>query len=190
MSERKNDLTRQLASAAEEGADPNPLFDLIYPELVRLARAELARHRREATLDTRALVNEAYLKLFGGSAGAGFNNRKHFFASAALVMRQIVVDFARRRLAERRGAGMRPLDLDDHIIAVDSQAEQLVAIDTALDQLAERDPRLAEIAELKFFAGLSVVELAELLEVSTATVKRDTRLAKAFLKKQLERPAA
>ncbi|MDP1069100.1 ECF-type sigma factor, partial [Klebsiella pneumoniae] len=84
-----------------------------YQELLRLARSELAKHRRGATLNTRVLVNEAYLKLFAGSRNGEFQNRKHFFASAALVMRHIVVDHARRKLADRRGGGVAPLDLDE-----------------------------------------------------------------------------
>jgi len=163
---------------------------VVYTELVKIARAELAKHRRGATLDTRGLVNEAYLKLFGGSSRV-YENRKHFYATAAVAMRQVVIDYARQRLAERRGGGKR----QDHVsleglegepLAIDSEAERLVQIDMALDRLSQLDPRLVQIVEMRFFGGLEVVEIAELLGVSEATIKRDTRAARAFLEHELE----
>lgn len=185
MDRAPDEITRQLAKSRQDPQIRNAFFESIHSELLKLARAELARHRRGVTLNTQALVNEAYLKLFRDDDGAEFASRKHFFASAAQAMRHIVIDYARRKLAERRGAGVQPVDIDSEVIAVDSQAEQLLALDSALNRLADRDQRLAEIVELRFFAGLSVEKLSEIMDISVATIKRDTRLARAFLNKEL-----
>lgn len=159
----------------------------LYDELVRIARAELSRHRRGQTLDTRSLVHEAYLKL--ASAGfEGYANRSHFFATAARAMRQVVIDYARMRLAGIRGGGAEhvPLDqLEAHPLAIDAQAERLVRIDEALARLGQLEPRLVQVMELRFFSGLDVEEIAQLLGVSTATIKRDTRAGRAFLESEL-----
>lgn len=185
MDAQPSEITRQLAAAGADAGVRNECFEILHAELLKMARAELARHRRGATLNTHALVNESYLKLFKQDKDPRFHSRKHFFASAAQAMRHIVIDHARRKLAERRGAGINPIDIDEAVIAIDSQAEQLLALDSALKRLEARDTRLAEIIELRFFAGLSVEQLAETLETSTATIKRDTRLARAFLNKEL-----
>lgn len=165
-----------------EGDDP-----ALYQDLMRIARAELSRHRRGQTLDTRGLVHEAYFKL--AAAGSGrYANRTHFFATAARAMRQVVIDYARSRLADCRGGGAEhvALDvLDAQPIAIDAQAERLVQVDDALRRLAALDPRLVQVIELRFFSGLEVEEIADLLGISTATVKRDTRAAKAFLESEL-----
>jgi RNA polymerase sigma factor (TIGR02999 family) len=188
MSEPPADLTRAIAASASDPAARERALDMAYDDLLRIARAELARHRRGGTLDTRALVNEAYLKLFHGGGGA-FENRAHFFATAARAMRQVVVDYARARLAGRRGGGAEhvPLDvLEDAPLSIDEQAAQLVGMDRALDKLATLDARLVQVVEMRFFAGLEVKDIAELLGVSEPTVKRDTRAAKAFLQKELD----
>ena len=182
----ETDLTRAL------GADSDPVrqaraLEVVYADLQRIARAELARHRRGATLNTGALVHEAYLKLFAGRA-MSFENRKHFFATAARAMRQVVIDHARARLADRRGAGAEHVPIDALAggpLAVDAHAEQLLDIDRSLQRLAALDERLAQVVELRFFGGLEVAEIAELLGVSEPTVKRDTRAARAFLQKEL-----
>ncbi|MBB5207518.1 ECF-type sigma factor [Chiayiivirga flava] len=162
---------------------------VVYNELVKIARAELAKHRRGATLDTRGLVNEAYLKLFGGSPRV-YENRKHFYATAAVAMRQVVIDYARQRLAERRGGGKRDHasleGLEGEPLAIDAEAERLVQIDMALTRLSQLDERLVQIVEMRFFGGLEVTEIADLLGVSEATIKRDTRAARAFLERELE----
>ncbi|MBL0029880.1 MAG: sigma-70 family RNA polymerase sigma factor [Rhodanobacteraceae bacterium] len=180
------ELTRALNS--DDHAARERLLGLVHEDLRRIARAELARHRRGETLNTQALVNEAYLKLFGQSGGGDYASRKHFFATAARAMRQIVIDYARARVAECRGAGAEHVSLDaleGLPLPIDAQAEQLVGIDAALSKLEALDPRLAEVVELRFFAGLEVEQVAELLGVSTPTVKRDTRTAKAFLAREL-----
>lgn len=181
------DVTRAIADSAADPAARERALAMVYDDLVRIARAELGRHRRGGTLDTRALVNEAYLKLFHGS-GAAFENRVHFFATAARAMRQVVIDYARAHLAGRRGGGAEhvPLDMFEGVpLPVDAQAEQLLGMDHALQKLAGLDARLVQVVELRFFAGLEVKDIAELLGVSEPTIKRDTRAAKAFLQKEL-----
>ena len=165
-------------------------MDAVYDDLLVIARAELARHRRGQTLNTRALVNEAYLKLFSANAAVDFESRKHFFATAAQAMRQVVIDYARARMTDRRGAGAEHIALDDLnglALPVDAQADQLVAIDAAMQKLSLLDQRLVSGVELRFFAGLEVAAIAELLGVSEPTIKRDTRAAKAFLQRELTR---
>lgn len=165
-------------------------IDSVYQDLLVIARAELARHRRGQTLNTRALVNEAYLKLFSSSAEVDFESRKHFFASAAQAMRQVVIDYARARSAQRRGSGAEHFALDEMdgtALQVDTQADQLVAIDSAMQKLSLLDERLVTVVELRFFAGLEVSAIAQLLGVSEPTIKRDTRAAKAFLQRELTR---
>lgn len=161
--------------------------DAVYADLMRLARRELAKHRRGSTLDTQVLAQEACMRLLQWNADA-FADRQHLFASAARVMRHVVIDYARTRMAERRGGGAQRLSLDefdDALAVADQQAENLLQMDRALDQLSTLDPRLAQVVELRFFAGVDVKQAAELLGVSEPTIKRDTRAAKAFLKSQL-----
>lgn len=181
-------ITQQVAKAAESRTARGELMQRVHADLMRIARAELARHRRGNTLNTRALVNEAYLKLFAGQAG-DFESGRHFFATAAKAMRQVVIDYARMRLAECRGGGVTPLGLDEleaQLVSVDAQAERLVAIDAALSKLAELDERLALVMEMRFFAGMEVEDVAKALDVSVPTVIRDTRTAKAFLQQHLD----
>ncbi len=187
MSGNEEDLTRAIAASAHDAAAREHMLALVYEDLLRIARAELNRHRRGETLNTRALVHEVYLKLFE-RGGADYANRKHFFATAARAMRQVVIDYARARLAECRGAGAEhvPLDALEAVpLPVDAQAEQLVGMDRALRKLAALDARLVEVMELRFFAGMEVTDIAALLGVSEPTVKRDTRAARAFLTREL-----
>lgn len=189
-----------LDSPRDSGAHPgvamaNPAFDVpaiseVYTDLLRMARAELRRHRRGETLNTAALVHEAWLKL-GLAQRVHFENARHFYASFARVMRQVVIDHARARMAEMRGAGIDVVPLHELLTgdaAVEAQAEDLVRLDAALSKLAAVDERLAEVVDLRFFAGLEVTEVAELLGVSAPTVKRDSRLARAFLQRELGDP--
>lgn len=186
----EHEITAKMAGMNADNGQREQVLSLVYDDLLRIARAELARHRRGETLNTRALVNECYLKLFDRN-GANYENRKHFFATAARAMRQVVIDYARARLAERRGAGAEHLGLDQLEgvpLPVDEQAEQLVGMDKALEKLAGLDERLVTVIEMRFFAGLEVKDIAELLGVSEPTIKRDTRAAKAFLQKELGLP--
>ncbi len=185
-----NEISPAITRALNEAKDPEGrerFVALVYDDLLRIARAELARHRRGGTLNTRALVNEAYLKLFDRTE-LDYENRVHFYATAARAMRQVVIDYARARLAERRGGGAEHVDLDaldGQALPIDAQAEHLLAIDKALEKLAGLDERLVKVVELRFFAGLEVKDIAELLGVSEPTIKRDTRAAKAFLHREL-----
>ena len=188
MAELSPAITSAL-SDADQPAGRDRLFALVYEDMLRIARAQLSRNQRGNTLDTRALVSEAYLKL--ERAGFDYANRKHFYATVACAMRQVAIDHARSRLAERRGGDAVFVDIDalaDHPLPVDAQAEQLIAIDAALTQLAALDERLVKVIELRFFAGLEVSEIADLLGLSEPTIKRDTRAAKAFLHRELARP--
>jgi RNA polymerase sigma factor (TIGR02999 family) len=175
----------RLLSALREG-DPDALgalVPLVYAELRRIARIQL-RAASGATLNTTAVVHEAYLKL-GGAQGLDFADRGHFFAVAATAMRQVLLDHARRHLADKRGGGAAHTLLDDLEIPVEDRAAELVELDQALTRLEELDERTARVVELRFYAGLSVEETAQALDVSAPTVKRDWRRARAFLYREL-----
>lgn len=190
MTFQAEEILDALSASPVDPARRQHALGIVYNELVKIARAELSRHRRGATLDTRGLVNEAYLKLFSGVPRT-YENRKHFYATAAVAMRQVVIDYARQRMAERRGGGRGSHTGLDGLeggepLAIDDEAERLVQIDMALTRLAALDERLVQVVEMRFFGGLEVTEIAELLGVSEATIKRDTRAARAFLEKELE----
>ncbi len=165
------------------------LFPLIYDELRVLARRQLRRAGRDQTLNTTALLHEAYLKLVDQSR-AVVQDRHHFFALAAKAMRHILVDGARRRSAMKRGGAADPLPLDDDAPAAAERGSEVVAVDEALARLEAADPRLGKIVELRFFGGLSVEETAETLDLSPRTVKRDWRKARAFLYHEMGRTGA
>ena len=160
------------------------IFGLLYPELHRLARAQLAMAGRRGTLSPTGLIHEAYLKLAGQSR-LRLEDRGHFFSLAARVMRQVAVDLARQRAAQKRGGGVGQVPLDEAGLAIEERAAEIVALDEALGRLEALDPRLARIVELRFFAGLSVEEAAEALALSERTVKRDWQKARAFLFSEL-----
>ena len=155
------------------------LFPLVYEELRALARRRAGRGRGE-TLRTTALVHEAYLRLVDQNR-ATFENRRHFFAVAAKVMRRLVVDHARDRAALKRGGGAAPVTLDDEALASPGAPVDLVALDEALGRLEGLDARLGRLVELRYFSGLTLEETAEAMDVSPATVKRDWFKARAFL---------
>ena len=179
------DITDMLASwlGGEPGAGDR-LFAALYGELRPLARRHLRRTPRGGTLDTTALVHEAYLKLIEGTRTA-LRDRGHFLALVSRVMRQIVVDHARRRGAVKRGADLvRPL-ADREVAGFGRSADDLVALDLALGRLEGVEPRLARLVDLRFFGGLSIEEAAEALAISLATAKRDWLKARAFLLRQM-----
>lgn len=181
-----------LALQAARAGDPaamNEVFGLVYEEIRQLARARVARHGLGGTLDTTAVVHEAYLKLLRQGEPA-WEDRGHFFAVASAAMRQILLDHARRHLAGKRGGGAAHVPLESVDPAVDDQARDLLALDAALGRLARRDEQQARIVELRFFGGLSIAETAQALGVSDATVKRAWRDARAFLLQELADDAA
>ena len=155
------------------------LLPLLYPELRRVARRELAM-RPADTLSATALVNELYLKLVGAQ-GRAWNDRAHFLAIASVAMRHILVDRARRRTATKRGGTRRAVTLDENVGAARTQAESLLEIHDALDRLAVIDARLARVVECRFFGGMSDEEIAEALGVTTRTIRRDWVKARALL---------
>lgn len=177
----------QLLAAVRDGdrGSLDQLFALVYEELRGQAHRHLNRAGHGRTLNTTALVHEAYLKL-AACERPDWEHRRHFFCVAARAMRQIIVDRARRHLARKRDGRLDRIDLDEKNIAIEEQAEQLFALDAALAQLESMDARLAQVIELRFFAGMSVEDTARTLEVSERTIKRDWRVARAFLHKELE----
>jgi RNA polymerase sigma factor (TIGR02999 family) len=178
-------VTAVLSAAGADGRDAvDALLPLVYDELRRVAHRHLARERGPRTLSTTALVHEAYLKLVD-QKHAPVKSRAYFFAAAARAMRQVLVDAARRRGRLKRGAGERPLDLDDFQVSVDDFAAELREVDEALDELALRFPRQARVVECRFFGGLSVEETAEALDLAPRTVKRDWSLARAWLYREM-----
>lgn len=161
------------------------LLPLVYDELRKLARRYLQRERPGHTLQSTALVHEAYLRMID-QHDVSWQGRAHFFGIAAQMMRRILVDHARGRDAAKRGAGACKLTLDEDLLAPAERDINLVALDQALDTLSKLDSQQARIVELRFFAGLSIEETAEVLKISPATVKRDWAMAKAFLSRQLK----
>ena len=184
MSE-KGDVTSLLIAYREGDAQAfERLLPLIYDDLRRVARGQLRSGGRGQTLDTIGLVHEAYLKMVDQTR-ASFNDRSHFLAVAAHAMRQVVIGYARKRSAEKRGGGQRPVTLDEGRIAIDDQAEEVLAIDQALTRLAAKNERLARVVECRFFAGLGEEETAEALGVSLRTAQREWMRAKAWLREEL-----
>lgn len=160
------------------------LLPLVYDELHRLAHAYMRRERPDHTLQTTSLVNEAYLRLVG-QRNVQWQTRTHFFAVAARVMRNILVDYARGRGRAKRGEGLPGLPLGDVAVMSEERADELVAVNTALDGLAAIDPRKSRVFELRYFGGMSIDEAAEALKVSPATVTRDWKMAQAWLRREL-----
>jgi len=160
------------------------LTDAVYNELRRLAAYYLKSERPDHTLQPTALVHEAWIRMQAGAAG-GWRNRAHFFACAAQIMRHILVDHARRHRAGKRPEGGERQDLTDVYLFSLDKCEELLAVDEALKRLAALDPRQSQIVELRFFAGLSEEEIAGVLNVSVRTVRRDWRMARAWLQSEL-----
>ncbi len=185
MSQRKDDITRLLKAhgRGEDGAFDR-LMPMVYDDLHRIARRQLRRGRRGDTLNTTGLVHEVYLKMVDQSR-ASWQDRSHFFAISARAMRQIIVDYARQRLAAKRGGGQAHAELDESRIAIEAQADWLLAVDQALGRLAELDERMARTVECRFFAGLTEEETAEALGVSVRTVQRDWQRARGWLKEEM-----
>ena len=160
------------------------LVPLVYDELRRLAKRRMRLERPDHTLQTTALINEAYLRLVDVHK-VHWQNRAHFFALCARLMRRILVDYARRRHYAKRGGGAQPISLDQSLPVAAGRSPDLVAVDKALHALAEVDARKAQVVELRFFGGLTVEDTAEVLKVSPETVRRDWRIAKAWLLREL-----
>jgi RNA polymerase sigma factor (TIGR02999 family) len=162
------------------------LIPLVYQELHKLAHRYIAREQSDHTLQTTALVNEAYLRLIDQKR-VQWQNRAHFFAISAQLMRRILTDFARSRNYLKRGGGARQVSFDEVLTISKERDTDLVALDDALNALAAIDPRKSQVVELRFFGGLSVEETAEVLKVSPDRVMRDWKLAKVWLLRQLSK---
>jgi RNA polymerase sigma-70 factor, ECF subfamily len=174
-----------LAWTAGDRAALDKLIPAVYQELHRLARRAMARERPGHSLQTTALVHEAYLRLIDSSR-VRWHDRAHFFAVSAQMMRRVLVDFARSRQYQKRGGKARVVNLDQAVLVSRKREADLVALDEALSQLALLDTRKSRVVELRFFSGLSVQETAEVLEISPRTVLREWSLAQAWLNRELD----
>jgi len=187
MTDPTQDQVTQLLQRWSEGEEDarTKLMDVVYAELRDLARRYLRKERSGHTLETSALVHEAYVKLIDQNR-VQWQSRSHFYAIAAQTMRRILVDHARSHTYQKRGGGARKVSIEDALQIGDvDRAPDLVALDDALKRLAESDPDRAKLVELRFFGGLSHPEIAEVLGVSTSTIERQWRLARAWLYKAL-----
>lgn len=172
------------AMASGDSSALDRLVPLVYGELQQIARRQLARERPDHTLETGSLVHEAYLKLVGLDH-IEWRGRAHFLAAAAGAMRRILIDHAVRRRAAKRGGGTMPITLSGEIPSPLPSSEEVLALDMALERLHELDARQALVVEHRFFAGMTVEESAEVLQVSPMTVKRDWNAARAWLNREL-----
>ena len=183
---RDADITSQLlAWRAGEASARESLFPLVYDELCRIAHRQMRRERLGHTLDTTALVHEAYFKLVD-QTHADWTDRSHFFSVASNAMRQILVDYARRYRTDKRGGAPQRVSLTDAMLVAEERADTLLAVDDALKELARIDERLSRVVECRFFAGLTEEETAEVLGVTARTVRRDWTKAKGWLHRTLE----
>ena len=181
------DITQLLRAWGNgDGGALERLTPVVYQELLRMARGYMRRESPDNTLQPTALVHEAYLKLVDAKV-AQWQDRAHFFAVSARLMRRILVDSARTRLAGKRGGGAVRVELNDSIDAAALKNEQMVRLDDALEALAQFDPRKASVVELRFFGGLGVEETAEVLKISAQTVMRDWRLARVWLANEMDK---
>lgn len=174
-------LTRLLGRAGEGDEEArNELLKAVYSDLKRIAHRELMRGPSGETYETTDLVNEAYLRLFNQKS-VTWTDRLHFFALSAKIMRGILIDYARMKRTEKRGGGVANLSLDEALIVTDQRADLFLALDMALKELAEMDERLASVVEYRFFGGMTEEEIAELMDVSVRTIRRDWQKAKIWL---------
>ena len=186
MDENATNLTVLLHRAAEGDAAANEdLFKQIYPTLHHLAHGQLKRHQ-QGTICTTDLVHEASLKLFGADKLARLEGREHLLATAARAMRHILIDYARARSAQQRGGDWQRVSLDHSELVAAQLTEQILALENALERLSAADPKSYQVAELKFFGGCTIEEIAAYLDVSDMTVKRAWRKARAFLYSEME----
>lgn len=172
-------------SEGDQGA-LDRLMPLVYGELRRLAHSYMRNERAGHTLQTTAIIHEAYLRLIDAGQ-VRLENRAHFFAVAARLMRQILVDMARKHGYQKRGGGAHQVSLDETLIVSPEQNDDLVALNDALDALATLDQRQSQVVELRFFGGLTEEEISEVLKVSTRTVRSDWRLARSWLLREMDR---
>lgn len=186
MNRSNGDITQLLddLSSGNKGVI-DQLMPVVYDELRKIARNQMHREREGHTLSPTSLVHEAYFKLVNQKQ-ANWQNRAHFFALASLSMRRILINYANQKLAQKRGGDAPVVTFNEELMSQDSKAEEVIMIDRALDKLKEMHERQAKIIEYKFFGGLEFAEIAEVLQVSLPTIRRDWRLARAWLIKELK----
>lgn len=185
----RHQITELLAEWREGNQSAlDELYPLVYDELHRLARRYMSRERKDHTLQTTALINEAYVRLID-QKNVNWANRSHFFAISAQIMRRILIDHARRHAYAKRGGGAQQVSLEEVAAVAPDQGRELVRLDEALKSLAERDPRRSQVVELRYFGGLNNEEIAGVLHVSENTVTRDWNMARAWLYQQLSENA-
>ena len=190
MARAPGDLTQLLADLRDGRPDAaSRLIPLVYDELHRLARRQMRRERPDHTLQATALVHEAYLRLVNHPQRT-WQNRAHFIAVAAQVMRRILVDYARARRTSKRGSAPQRVPLEEPLLFTEEQSDELVSLDEALERLAQFDERQSRVVELRFFGGLSVDETAEALGISSKTVTRDWTVARAWLHREVSKADA
>jgi RNA polymerase sigma factor (TIGR02999 family) len=182
---QEHEITQLLAEWRDGNqAALDDLYPLVYDELHRLARRYMSRERKGHTLQTTALINEAYVRLVD-QRNVQWANRSHFFAISAQIMRRILIDHARRQTYAKRGGGARQVSLEETAIVVQNDLSEFLRLDEALKALAELDPRRSQVVELKYFGGLNNDEIAGVLKISKNTVIRDWNMARAWLHRQL-----
>ena len=180
-----HEITQLLAEWSDGNQSAlDELYPLVYDELHKLARRYMSRERKGHTLQTTALINEAYVRLVD-QRNVHWTNRSHFFAISAQIMRRILIDHARRQAYAKRGGGARQVSLEEAATVTSNAGSELIRLDEALNSLAERDPRRSRVVELRYFGGLNNEEIAGVLHVSENTVTRDWNMARAWLYQQL-----
>lgn len=184
MPDEPSQLTAILTELGDGRHSADELLPLVYQELRSLARSRMAREAPVQTLQATALVHEAYLRLIG-DADPGWNGRGHFFGAAALAMRRILVEQARRKARLKHGGGQQRLDADDAGLAIEPPGEGVLAVDQAVRRLEAQDPRKGRIVNLRYFAGLTARETAEVLGLSLGTIEREWRFIKTWLQVEL-----
>jgi RNA polymerase sigma-70 factor (ECF subfamily) len=188
MSANEGDVTALLkAMNRGDTTASEKLLPLVYGELHRLAKSYMRRERSDHTLQPTALINEAYLRLAHDSTD--WQSRAHFIGIAANVMRRVLIDHARSHNAGIRGGGLQKLELDEDLIASEDKSLELLALDEALARLEKENPRRAKVVELRYFAGLSIEEIAHILGIAPRSVKRDWAVARAWLFKEIHNSA-
>jgi RNA polymerase sigma-70 factor, ECF subfamily len=186
----QHEITELLAEWREGNQSAlDDLYPLVYDELHRLARRYMSRERKGHTLQTTALINEAYVRLVD-QKNVQWANRSHFFAISAQIMRRILIDHARRHAYAKRGGGAQQVSLEEAATVTPEQGLELIRLDEALKSLAEMDPRRSQVVELRYFGGLNNEEIAGVLHISENTVTRDWNMARAWLYQQLTRSGA
>lgn len=187
---RQHEITQLLVKWSDGNQSAlDELYPLVYDELHRLARRYMSRERRGHTLQTTALINEAYVRLVD-QKNVHWANRSHFFAISAQIMRRILIDHARRHAYAKRGGGAQQVSLEEVAAVTPDLGRELVRLDEALRSLAEMDPRRSQVVEMRYFGGLNNEEIAGVLKISENTVTRDWNMARAWLYQQLSETAS